>query len=226
MAHPLDRPIWSALTGPQAQLARGDARAWRIEPSVGHFAAAASPSSADLDALHGLVTPGAPLILFEDAAAQPTPGLTVASDTMVQMVAEGLAPPAPGAPMQPLGDDDAAEMLALATLTRPGPFLTNTHSLGGFVGIREGYRLVAMAGTRLRVPNHVEISAVCTHPDHRGRGHAARLMQAVSQVIIAGGDRPFLHSYASNTAAIAMYERLGFRLRRELTVSFLTVEQS
>lgn len=51
-----------------------------------------------------------------------------------------------------LGDADAAEMLALATLTQPGPFLARTHTMGRFVGLRVNGRLAAMAGERMRFP--------------------------------------------------------------------------
>lgn len=219
MSHPLDRPIWSALTGPQAALAQGGPQAWRIDPAVGWFAAAADPG--DPGALSPLLTDGAPLVMFEDAAVASCAGLDVTSDVMVQMVADRLGHPAPGASIVALGDADAGAMLTLATLTRPSPYLAQTHRFGGFQGIREHGALVAMAGTRLRVPGFVEISGVCTHPDHRGHGYAARLMQAVAAAIVAGGARPFLHAYAANTGAIALYDRLGFRRRRALTASFL-----
>ena len=42
--HPLDRPVWNMLTGRQAALARGDARALRIDPGYGPFAAAREAS--------------------------------------------------------------------------------------------------------------------------------------------------------------------------------------
>ena len=110
-------------------------------------------------------------------------------------------------------------MLALATLTEPGPFRTNTHEFGGFIGVKQDGALIAMAGQRLRPMGHVEVSGVCTHPDHRGRGHAAALMAIVAQRIQARGDIPFLHSYAANAAANALYERLGYRVRRTLMLT-------
>ena len=120
-----------------------------------------------------------------------------------------------------LTDDDAPSMLALATLTKPGPFFAHTHRLGGFIGVKHQGALIAMAGTRLALPGHVEISAVCTHPDHRGRGLAAALMLTIADTIRAGGDIPFLTSYADNIGAIALYERLGFHARRELILTLL-----
>lgn len=75
-----------------------------------------------------------------------------------------------------------------------------------------------MAGERLRVPGWTEISAVCTDPDHRGRGLATRLVRAVAAGIRERGDTPFLHAAASNARAIALYESLGFTLRRRTTI--------
>jgi predicted GNAT family acetyltransferase len=120
-------------------------------------------------------------------------------------------------------------MLALATLTEPGPFFEKTHRLGDFVGVRAGGQLVAMAGERMKPDGFTEVSGVCTHPGHRGRGYAATLMRHVAARILARGETPFLHAYATthththnNHAAIALYQRLGFALRREILMTRLT----
>ena len=67
-----------------------------------------------------------------------------------------------------------------------------------------------------------EVSGVCTHPDFRGRGYARALMAVVAECILARGDTPFLHAYADNRGAIALYESLGFRVRCEVNVTVLT----
>jgi predicted GNAT family acetyltransferase len=73
----------------------------------------------------------------------------------------------------------------------------------------------------MKVPGFTEVSAVCTHPDHRGRGLAGALMRVVAQRILARGDTPFLHSYAANTGAVRLYETLGFRFRAEMRFTII-----
>jgi predicted GNAT family acetyltransferase len=127
----------------------------------------------------------------------------------------------PEADIVTLTDADAPEMLALATLTEPGPFFTRTHTMGHFRGVRIEGRLAAMAGERMRFPGYTEVSGVCTHPDFRGRGLARLLSAAVVTGIQARGDQAFLHSWKSNQAAISLYEGLGFRIRTDMNVSVL-----
>ena len=133
------------------------------------------------------------------------------------MVAERFMPSAPPAGLERLGEGDAAEMLALATLTQPGPFRARTHELSQFWGVRgDDGRLLAMAGERLKLDGMSEVSGVCTHPDARGRGLARMLSAHVASEIVRRGEAPFLHAYAGNAAAIRLYEALGFELRREV----------
>ena len=112
-----------------------------------------------------------------------------------------------------MGAEDAREMVELATLTKPGPFGLRTHELGTYVGIRCEGKLVAMAGERLKVLGYTEISAVCTHPDHTGKGYARVLMEEIMRGIGERGEIPFLHVRRDNTRAVALYERLGFGTR-------------
>jgi predicted GNAT family acetyltransferase len=115
-------------------------------------------------------------------------------------------------------------MLELVRQTDPGPFLDRTIELGDYVGIRRHNQLVAMAGERLRLDGWTEISAVCTAPTHRGRGMASRLVGALKAGIQHRSERAFLHVLTTNTNAIRLYEELGFRVRRPLTISVLTPE--
>jgi ribosomal protein S18 acetylase RimI-like enzyme len=115
-----------------------------------------------------------------------------------------------------LGSADVPDMLRLAELTRPGPFWPRSIELGTYVGVRENGVLVSMAGERLRPPGWTEISAVCTAPQARGRGHASALVHALAGRITERDDRPFLHVAADNAGAIGLYTRLGFTVRRRV----------
>jgi ribosomal protein S18 acetylase RimI-like enzyme len=121
----------------------------------------------------------------------------------------------------PLTENNVDEMVELATLTKPGPFGTRTIEFGHYHGIFEKGKLVAMTGQRLHVDNYTELSAVCTHPDHLGKGYAAALMQHQLQLILSHGQIPFLHVRADNSRAIALYERLGFKVNREMNFYFM-----
>ena len=224
MTHPLDRPIWSTLTSRQAHLAQGDGRAVRMDADYGLFAAAADRSAASLAALAALVPERGALALVEAEEFPPVPGATNALRHVWQMGFEGLtgfAAGPPGFEIVPLTDADGPEMLALAKLTEPGPFFAKTHLLGDFIGVKVGGKLAAMAGERMRPTGFTEVSGVCVHPDHRGRGYSAVLTRRVTQAILARGEQPFLHVYAHNAPAIAVYEKLGFRLRREMAMTVL-----
>lgn len=215
IAHPLERPVWSALNSGWAALAQGDARALRLDPAYGPFAAT-DGTAAGAEALRPMLADGGEVWLVE-AEVPPLPeGVAYAETAVLQMVAGVQLPTPDGTGIWPLGDADAGEMRALATLTAPGPFLAMTHRIGDFIGIRKDGRLVAMAGTRMRMPGFAEVSGVCTHPDARGHGHAARLSQLVAARLQGQGVVPFLHAYPGNTAAVKLYAALGFSVRREM----------
>lgn len=219
----LDRPVWASLAGHHAPTAVGDALARRFARDVNLFASARDDGPEALAALAALLRPGERVYLLQAPPIVTPPGCVAVKEACgVQMVATRSlgAHPAPEG-IEPLGHGDAAQMLALARLTDPGPFLERTHTMGRFLGVRIDGRLAAMAGERMRWPGCTEVSGVCTHPDFRGRGLARRLSAAVAAHIEARGDRPFLHAWRDNQAAIALYESLGFALRCEVNVAVL-----
>jgi predicted GNAT family acetyltransferase len=220
LPHPLDNPIWSALTTRQAHLAIGDNCAKRFFSDISPFAAAPDGSPASSAALAALMQPGGGFAQMQRAPTPPPEGVDVTVSTAgVQMIASRIAPGGRHLPLIDLGEADVPEMRVLAELTKPGPFLARTHILGRFLGVRENGKLIAMAGERLQPAGFTEISAVCTHPDYVGRGLGAALVRAVGARIFARGDTAFLHAFATNTGAIALYRKLGFELRTEVTVS-------
>ncbi len=221
-ADPLDRPVWNFLNGPQAALARWSGAACRIDPAYGPFAAAAPGQEADLAGL--LTSPDDEIWLAETGAMVAPPGTQVLRTmSLLQMIADGpLAAYSPAPDIERLTEADAPEMAALALSTQPGPWGVLTHRYGQFYGIRREGRIAAMAGERMRpVSGIAEVSGVCTLPDWRGQGFAARLMRHIMASFAARGDTPFLHSYAHNAHAIRLYETLGFRARRPMVGTVL-----
>jgi predicted GNAT family acetyltransferase len=219
--NPLDHPVWHALTSTQAALAQGGALARRFPPDIAPFADMADMSPESFAALGALMAPSDYVVLFTPEAVSPPAAFKILLvKTGEQMI--GTPIDAPGtADIVRLGAPDVPNMIELTKLTNPGPFAARTHELGNFLGIRAGGQLVAMAGERMKPANHTEITAVCVHPDHRGRGYAQALLGAVARGIVARGEIPFLHVFSDNDGAIALYRRQGMEIRRRLYVTVL-----
>jgi predicted GNAT family acetyltransferase len=193
-----------------------------MQAPFGLFAAAADASPANQEALAALCPADGAIALVERFEASPPPGLRVIDrGVCVQMLAERVQPGETDIAFTPLGAADSSEMVALASLTRPGPFFERTHELGGFVGVRVDGRLAAMAGERMKLPGFTEVSGVCVHPDFRGAGYARELSRLVASRIVGRGETPFLHAFDDNTPAITLYEALGFRLRTKVQLTVL-----
>jgi predicted GNAT family acetyltransferase len=219
MTHILDRPVWNALRTAHADLAEGTALARRYPPSIVPFAAQADDSPESQAALEGLLVGDESMALVEaEPVAVPSSMDVVLQGTLVQMIAdrsfERIADPR----IQALNETDAEEMLALANLTKPGPFTLGAQKLGTFWGVKIDGKLVVMAGQRMRAPGFAELSGLCTHPEFQGRGLGTLLFRFVAGEIAARGETPFLHAFQSNTSAISLYETLGFKLRAEMNL--------
>lgn len=222
----LDRPVWTSLTSCHAGFALGRGGARRLLVEAGPFAAAQDDGPESIEDLERLIlTLGGEATLMQ-AGEAPAPRVlrSAATAPAVQMIASNVLQPGICADAVRLTAADAPEIQALAALAKPGPFDTLTHLLGRFWGIRRGHRLIAMAGERLRQPGFTEISAVSVHPDYRGQRLGPALARHVAAHIVARGDTPYLHVLEDNIAARRVYERLGFRVRRDMTVTWLTAE--
>jgi len=225
----LDNPIWNALGTLHQALAVSQGESRRYLPAVGPLAGTPDQSVGSYNAMRPLAGAGGILVLFfPDAPELPAGWSLIRGGLLTQMIgrvpklfkAQSLRS---GVVLRRLGGADVPAMIELATLTEPGPFRERTIELGNFYGIFEGERLMAMAGQRMRVPGFVEVSAVCTLPDARGRGYAGVLMSRVIYDIMAEGSTPFLHAYASNPA-VSLYRKLGFTQRRTFQLAVIKRE--
>jgi ribosomal protein S18 acetylase RimI-like enzyme len=220
--HPLDRPIWSALTTRQQGLAEGGALALRYPVTVAPFADMVDMSAKSFAALGTLMSGSEIAVLFTpDAVTAPEEFKILLAETGEQMIGTPAECALPGVEPVTLGIDDVPAMMALTELTKPGPFSARTHELGTFLGIHVDGQLVAMTGERMKPANYTEMTAVCVHPSHRGRGYAQLLLGAVARRIVARGAIPFLHVFSNNNSAIALYRRQGMEIRRRLHVTVL-----
>jgi ribosomal protein S18 acetylase RimI-like enzyme len=218
----LDNPVYAALTGAQSRFARVCGQAVRYPADVAPFLGLPSDPSASawVDARQ-LVAAGTYVAVQRPTVHPPGNWNVVREFEVLQMVedhVEGVDDPE----ALTLGPADVPEMLGLVRETDPGPFLERTIELGRYIGIRHGGQLIAMAGERIHLEGWREISAVCTASAHRGRGLGSRLVRALAYGIHHRHERAFLSVVTTNANAIALYERLGFRVRTSRTLSVMT----
>ncbi|MEV6412853.1 GNAT family N-acetyltransferase [Kribbella sp. NPDC051718] len=220
MDNVLDNPVLSSLVGAHRELAIAAGRVARYPVEVSPFMGMpADADEADWEQLAGLAGDDA-IVLVNGPERWPVGIEEVRRFAVLQMVAsdELTFRPADDVVIERLGAADAVEMLDLAQRTEPGPFGLRTGELGAYYGIRDGDKLVAMAGERMRPAGWTEISGVCTDPAYRGRGLAGVLMERVFRGALERGDRSFLHVFEGNAGAIRLYQAMGFTIRRSVVV--------
>ena len=219
--HLLDNIVWHSLTGAHAGFAEGGSRARRYVPDVNTFAACDRLDDDDVwDDFADLVGPDGVVVLFQPGLPPAPRGWRVVfEETGHQMVlSSDVSIPAPASAVERLSTDDRDAMMALTSLTKPGPFFPRTHELGTYLGVKRGGALIAMAGERFSAGEYTEISAVCTEPGSTGQGLGATLTLAVAGLIRERGATPMLHVLSSNDRARSLYEHLGFLTRRLVDV--------
>ncbi len=211
----LANPFWFALTTEHAGIAIGTGPARCYPADVIPFGGVESSAPQAMRALRALLTAGQTIYLAGDdvpavAGIEPVGRMAGWQMHLTGTPGSDASADPDDVEIRSLGGSDAPAMVALTDLAFPGFFRARTHELGAYHGIHVDGALVAMAGERLALPNLREISAVCTHPGHTGKGYGGLVVRRLLRAHSAAGIRSFLHVAAANERAIRLYERLGF----------------
>jgi ribosomal protein S18 acetylase RimI-like enzyme len=230
VAHVLDDMAWHALTGPHTGLAEAtpDGLARRYREDIAPFCGVGGLDGPGWAALGELVGPGGVAVFLRGAVeAAPEGWAELLREPATQYVAGDLTEPPVEASreVRELTASDVPDMIRLAADTEPGPFGRNSHLTGRWFGVRRAGRLVAMAGERMRVEGFGEVSGVCVDPSVRGEGLGAVVTLAAAHGIRERGDHAMLHVREGNEAAHRLYRRIGFEVRRLVTVAVFRREE-
>ncbi|MER6205902.1 GNAT family N-acetyltransferase [Streptomyces sp. NPDC001642] len=220
--HVLDNPVFASLSNPaHARLARRRGNVLRYLEDVSPFMGLPDhPTEQDWQNAARLLSSGTAGYVHHSGGI-PRAWTVVKRLDVLQMTAPADPPGAADERAVRLTAADVPEMLDLAHRTAPGPFHARTIEMGEYLGIRQGGVLIAMAGERMRPAGWTEISAVCTSPEHRGKGLGRSLLTTIHSRITARGEQAFLHVAATNGGAVRLYESLGYEIRHELALTIL-----
>lgn len=117
----------------------------------------------------------------------------------------------------PLSTDHTEALIELVNLVQPGYFKRRTFQLGDFFGIIKDDALISVSGERMKMNDFVEVSSIVTHPNHTGKGYAKQLIAHTVNRIMDQHKTPYLHVLETNEAAIHLYVKLGFTIRRKIS---------
>ncbi len=213
-------PVWHALHSKHRHLAILGHRACRYPRDVAPFAAVADGAEASMAELRALLEPGEQVWLSADGcAAVPDMVLEEQLICLQLVLPRTVVLPAPSAAIAALGGEHAPEMVALTDVAFPGFFRPRTCDMGAYFGVRVDGVLVSMGGERLMLEGYPEISGICTHPRHRGRGFAESIIGQIVRAHRAAGLVSWMHVAESNERALGLYRRMGFVAARRVTLS-------
>ena len=221
-ATPLDNPFWSSLRSIHRGHAIGSSdRAARYPLEFAPFLGVANGDVSADEMIAPLLASGETVLLLGVAPRLSCHWWLDPLGELAQMIRTEPLDVPDGPDIIALDEAHRADALALTALVYPHYFRPRTMELGRYFGIympdNSGeVRLAAMIGERLGTEAHTEMSAICTHPDFTGRGYARRLTAFLSNDTLARGRTPFLHVSHENPRAKSLYERIGYRLRRNI----------
>jgi GNAT superfamily N-acetyltransferase len=218
--HLFENPAWHALQTTHRHFALIAGDACRYPVDVAPFAAVAAPGAAALQQLRSLLAPGESVWLIGEGYPY-VPGLMLEEtlDCFQMVLPEEADPGAATIEIVRLSAADEREMVALTALAFPGFFRPGTCEMGSYYGVRTGGELIAMGGERLMLDGYAEISGVCTHPAHRGKGLASNLIRQLARNHRRDGMVSWLHVGVANNRPIELYRRMGFRMVRKVTLN-------
>jgi predicted GNAT family acetyltransferase len=214
----LNNPVWEALKSKNAHFNEGNDEIKYYPKNVSPFIGLANWDKNDLDKLQQHISSNRTYsVMIAKQINLPNTLEIIFSIPLYQMYCPHLLPVENNDTLiRKLSVTDIPQMLSLTEKTKPGPFYERTIELGNYMGIFDQHELIAMAGERLQMNGFTELSAVCTSPNHLGKGYASYLSYKVAETIIANGNKPFLHVRTDNQRAIELYKKLGFEIRADV----------
>lgn len=218
MEHVLDNPIYYALTSGHSHISKGTNEVKYYIEDITAFAGLKDNSQNNLNTLYQISPPESLFVFFSTTPVEiPGQWKLLNQINMFQFVFRSKEMPKTGATgITDLDLQHVREMINLVELTKPGPFLARTIELRNYTGIFTEGKLAAMAGHRFFPSPYREVSAVCTHPDHLGKGYAYKILQEQIKRILLRAEIPFLHVRNDNDGAIKLYRKLGFEIRTDM----------
>jgi GNAT superfamily N-acetyltransferase len=226
MSHLLDNMIWNALSTGNRDIAMLNGNVGCYLPQVAPFAGVKEWNNENWEQLYHFIPPGRKIAVScpENTKPEESKWKLLHQMPVSQMVYEKSIDSfvtESSLLIEPLTNEHVPQMLELTALTKPGPFFEKTILFGNYFGIFTDGRLAAMTGQRMNPVPYLEVSAVCTHPDFRGRGYAKTLMLHVMKIILDNSFIPFLHVLTNNIHAIHLYQTIGFRTRKNFSIDVI-----